>query len=66
VVGAYRMGFEIEPKGAQSRLRVFLHYELPEKGLGRVIGAMLGAVYARWCTRQMAEDAKTHFAPGGT
>ena len=36
-------------------------YALPESGLPRWLGRMLGARYARWCTRRMANGAATHF-----
>lgn len=63
VVGAYRMGFDITPAAAGSRLRVFIDYDLPKEGLGLVLGWLLGGFYARWCTRRMLGDAKAHFAP---
>ena len=62
VIGPYRMGFEIVPSGVRSTLRVFIDYDLPRTGLGRWFGPWLGAFYAQWCTRQMAQDAKRHFA----
>lgn len=62
VIGSYRMGFEIAPQNAASRLRVFIDYELPTTGLGRWMGRLLGAWYARWCTDQMVGDAVRAFA----
>jgi hypothetical protein len=62
VIGSYRMGFEITPEGRRSRLRMFIDYDLPRKGLGRWLGPLLGPAYARWCTRKMAQDAAAHFA----
>jgi hypothetical protein len=61
VIGAYRMGFEISPEGSGSTLRVFIDYDLPDSGVGLLLGPLLGSVYARWCTNQMAQDAKRHF-----
>lgn len=60
VVGAYRMGFDIESRPGGSRLRVFIDYALPERM--RWLGWLLGAYYARWCTRQMVDDAERQFA----
>ena len=60
VLGGYEMGFNIRPTGGGSRLRVWIGYELPERGLGRRI-PVLGALYARWCVRQMVNDAVRHF-----
>ena len=59
VVGAYQMGFEIEPTEKGSRLRVWIDY-LPPKGVGRYAPS-LGGLYARWCVGQMANDAARRF-----
>lgn len=60
VLGGYDMGFDIRPAGGGSRLRVWIDYGLPERGLGRRV-PVLGALYARWCVRQMVSDAVRHF-----
>ena len=61
VLRRYRMGYEIEPEGAASRLRVFIDYDLPARGLPRWLGKLLGRPYARWCARRMVNDAIAHF-----
>ena len=61
VIAHYRMGFELTPKGASSLVRVFIDYSLPTKAPGSWLGGLLGGVYARWCTKQMANDAARHF-----
>lgn len=61
VIGRYRMGFEITPKAASSQLRVFIDYALPGGSLSRWLGRLFGDFYARWCTKRMADDARTHF-----
>jgi hypothetical protein len=62
VIGAYRMGFVIEPHGRTCALRVFIDYALPARALPRALGRRLGNAYARWCTRAMVADAVAHFA----
>lgn len=62
VIGAYRMGFAIEPDGPASRLWVFIDYGLPHRQPARTLGRLLGRAYARWCVRQMARDAAATFA----
>jgi len=62
VIGHYRMGFEVTPEGQASRLRVFINYALPERVPARWLGRLFGRYYARWCTRQMVDDALTYFA----
>ena len=62
VISHYRMGFEVTRNGASSLVRVFIDYSLPIKPPGSWFGHLLGAVYARWCTRQMVMGAARHFS----
>ena len=62
VIAHYRMGFELTRNGASSLVRVFIDYSLPIKPPGSWSGYWLGAVYARWCTRQMVMGAARHFS----
>lgn len=61
VIGRYRMGFDIEPLGASSRLTVFIDYDPPAGRTSRWLGALFGRGYAKWCTARMANDAARHF-----
>jgi hypothetical protein len=61
IIGSYRMGFEIAPSGERSRLRVFIEYDDPPSRVGRILGGVSAPMYARWCVRRMAEDARQHF-----
>lgn len=61
VIGRYRMGFDLSPQGDGSLLRVFIEYALPESAPARWLGRLFGRYYARWCTRQMVDDAVKHF-----
>jgi hypothetical protein len=61
IIGRYEMGFEISPAGeSHSRLRVWIEYALPPKGLGRRLPG-LAALYARWCVKRMVGDAADYF-----
>jgi len=62
IIGAYRMGFEIDPIDSGSGLRVFIDYQRPAGLVGRVLGALFAPVYARWCVNRMAKDAQRQFA----
>ena len=62
VISHYRMGFELTRKGGSSLMRVFIDYSLPINAPGSWLGYLLGATYARWCTRQMVMGAARHFA----
>jgi len=61
VIGHYRMGFELQPVDGECRVRVFIDYALPERGVARWLGRWFGRAYANWCTRQMVEDAARQF-----
>ena len=61
VMAHYRMGFELTPKGDSSLVRVFVDYSLPTKAPASWLGRLLGGVYARWCTKQMADDTARQF-----
>jgi hypothetical protein len=62
VIGNYRLGFELDPKGASSSVCVFIDYDLPASRPARWLGALFGRLYARWCTGRMASDAVRHFS----
>jgi len=62
VIGSYRMGFTLIPNGTTSELHVAIDYELPAKGMSRLLGRLFGRSYAKWCTRQMVRDARHSFA----
>lgn len=62
VIGHYRMGFELSPRGKDSLLRVFIEYALPVKAPARWLGRLFGGYYARWCTQWMVDDAVKHFS----
>ncbi|MFN0318499.1 MAG: SRPBCC family protein [Burkholderiales bacterium] len=62
VIGHYRMGFDLTSQGTGSIVRVFIDYVLPEKIPARWLGNLFGKYYAKWCTRQMVDDAVKHFA----
>lgn len=66
VIGSYRMGFVITPRGNHSHLLVFIDYQLPQSGFARVLGLLFGRAYAAWCTRRMTADAATAIAGAAT
>ena len=62
VIGSYRMGFEVMPRGSGSQLRVFIDYALPSPLLERLLSRVFGGYYAHWCTQSMVNDAVRQFA----
>ncbi|OQW47472.1 MAG: hypothetical protein A4S09_15235 [Proteobacteria bacterium SG_bin7] len=61
ILDQYRMGFELIPAGENSELKVFIDYNLPH-GAQKILGVLFSKFYARWCTEQMAKDAKMYFS----
>lgn len=62
VIGHYRMGFELSPRGSDSvLLRVFIEYALPAQAPARWLGRLFGGYYARWCTQRMVDDTVQYF-----
>ncbi len=62
VIGPYRMGFDLTPGDTTAQLRVAIDYDLPTKGISRLLGRLFGRSYAQWCTRQMVRDAQHSLA----
>jgi hypothetical protein len=62
VIGSYRMEFALDSVGGATRLRVAISYQLPTQGVSRLLGQLFGRSYAKWCVRQMAEDAQRSLA----
>ena len=60
VIGNYQLGYKISPEGSNSRFTVFINYELPG-GPSKIIGILLGKMYARWCVHQMIVSVRDHF-----
>ena len=65
VIGAYQMGVDVEPRGKESLLRVFIDYAYPTRGIWRLLGSLFAVSYAKWCTGRMAHDAAEHFRTKG-
>jgi hypothetical protein len=66
VIGPYRMGFEVMPRGSDSLLRVFIDYAFPSSWPERWLGRVFGGYYAHWCTQSMVKDAVRQFASSTT
>jgi polyketide cyclase/dehydrase/lipid transport protein len=61
VIGHYRMGFDLQPADARTRLRVWIDYQLPSSGMPHWLAKPLARAYAHWCTEQMVRTARKHF-----
>ena len=61
IIGPYRMGFDLKPGDKIAQLRVAIDYDLPTKGISRLLGLLFGRSYAKWCTQQMVRDAQHSF-----
>lgn len=56
VIGAYRMGFMIEPSLSGCSVKVQLEYDLPDGLPGRLLGRLFGKSYANWCVSRMVAE----------
>lgn len=56
VIGRYRMGVELAQLAQAVQLRVWIEYDLPTGWFTRLLGRLLGGVYAQWCVDQMLGD----------
>jgi len=57
IIGSYEMGFAITPADAESQLRIWIDYELPQRPFARLLGFIFAPLYARWCVARMIKDA---------
>ncbi len=64
--GRYRLGFDVLPEGAGSRVRAFIDYDLPQAALGRALGSFGAHAYARWCLERIMIEARAASRQSGT
>lgn len=61
VIDHYKLGFEISSEDNNSKLRIYIDYNLPKSALLHFAGLVFGGVYAKWCVRQMINGVGSHF-----
>jgi hypothetical protein len=61
ILARYRMGFSLRSFAHGCRVTAFIDYALPAKGIGRLLGQVAGGAYARWCVRNVLQQASAHF-----
>ena len=61
VIGQYRMRVTVRPTTNGSHLTVAIGYGLPDGALTYWLGRLFGAMYAKWCVKQMLDGVVTHF-----
>jgi len=61
VIGHYKLGFEIKPENSNSKLKVYIDYNLPNSFKTRLLGILFGRFYAKWCVNQMISGVGKHF-----
>lgn len=61
VIGRYRMGFDLTTSSPGTSARIWIDYDLPEHGLARLFGWLLGGAYAAWCVKQMVKEVTQSF-----
>ena len=60
IIGAYEMGFELNPVAGGAAIKVWIDYDPAPKGIGRLLPGV-GDGYAQWCVDQMVADAVSAF-----
>jgi hypothetical protein len=65
VIGHYRMGFDVTDESGQARVRIFIDYEPSSSIFLKPICRPLARMYAEWCVKQMAHDARGYFEREG-
>lgn len=62
VIGHYRMGFDLAPRGAATpRLRLWIDDDLPASLPGRIAGTLFAGFHARWCIAQVLAPCLQRF-----
>ena len=61
VIGRYRMRVTLLPTTNGSHVTVTIDYGLPDGALTYWLGKLFGAMYAKWCVKQMLNGVVTHF-----
>lgn len=61
VVDHYKLGFDIKEENGKARFRVYIDYDLPKSARTRLLGILLGQMYAKWCVQQMIKGVENHF-----
>jgi hypothetical protein len=59
VLGDFQMRFSLASRDGGTNVMMAIDYSLPTRGIGRLVGAVLAAPYARWCLRRMVRDARS-------
>jgi hypothetical protein len=61
ILAQYRMGFSLQALPRSCLVTAHIDYSLPTKGYRRLLGQLAGGVYARWCVRNVLDQAAAHF-----
>jgi len=62
ILSWYRMGVRLDRSEGGTRVTIFIDYRRPAGLAGRVLSALFGGLYARWCVRQMLSGVVACFA----
>jgi hypothetical protein len=61
ILAQYRMGFSLQALPRSCLVTAHIDYSLPTRGYRRLLGRLAGGVYARWCVRNVLDQAAAHF-----
>lgn len=55
IMSHYVLGFQLKPTTGGTQATFSIDYEIPQRGLGKVLGILLSNWYAHWCLRMMLD-----------
>src|SRR3989304_5158226 len=55
------LGSHIQMEGTVFGIKLYIDYYLPQSTGTRILGYLLGGMYAKWCVNQMIKGALSHF-----
>jgi hypothetical protein len=61
ILAQYRMSFSLQALPGSCRVTARIDYSLPRKGFSRFLGLVAAGAYARWCVRNVLDQAAAHF-----
>ena len=59
VLGDFQMRFSLTSHDGGTNVVMAIDYNLPTRGIGRLLGTVLAAPYVRWCLRRMVRDLRS-------
>jgi len=66
VLGDFQMRVSLASHDGGTNVVMAIDYNLPTRGIGRLLAAVFAAPYVRWCLRRMVRDVRSALDPSRT